>query len=344
MEQKKDNDNMSRNGQGDQRQQIRNTDYLLRKAEKLTTALYLVSDIMSEKEPMKWRLREAGVDLLSDVAIAATVPGSERMSILRNVMKRVDRVVSFLDITLAAHMLSEMNITVLKREYLAFKDAVEAEWNRVHQSGKAILGDGFFNVSMTAPAIESSKEKESIPRNEPPSAPLRNGELPLASHQHHSQINQSQNNQSKAMRRDETSVAPERDASERQRLASLSETVSAAGAHTQNMPPQPVRVNPPAQPRPQFIQHDQFSRTAHAAERGAAPFPGNNNADSGRSDRRKIILALAKQKPSINVGDVARSIPGVSEKTIQRELLAMVAEGILEKRGERRWSTYSLRT
>jgi predicted HTH transcriptional regulator len=64
--------------------------------------------------------------------------------------------------------------------------------------------------------------------------------------------------------------------------------------------------------------------------------------DVGRDDRRKIVLALIKQKPALTVKDISKSIPGVSEKTIQRELFAMVADGILTKRGDRRWSTYSL--
>jgi len=72
-------------------------------------------------------------------------------------------------------------------------------------------------------------------------------------------------------------------------------------------------------------------------------FSGKRN-DSDRDDRRKIILALIKQKPSLTVKDIAKSIPSVSEKTIQRELLSTVSEGTLQKRGERRWSTYSLRT
>jgi len=73
--------------------------------------------------------------------------------------------------------------------------------------------------------------------------------------------------------------------------------------------------------------------------------PGVTRSDANtvaRDDRRKIILALIKQKPSLTVKDIVKSIPGYSEKTIQRELLAMVADGILVKRGERRWSTYSL--
>ena len=70
---------------------------------------------------------------------------------------------------------------------------------------------------------------------------------------------------------------------------------------------------------------------------------GRARSDDDRDDRRKIILALIKQKPALSVKDITKSIPTVSEKTIQRELLAMVLAGILIKRGERRWSTYSLR-
>ena len=58
--------------------------------------------------------------------------------------------------------------------------------------------------------------------------------------------------------------------------------------------------------------------------------------------RRESILTLLKNKPNLSVKDVSQSVPQVSEKTLQRELLSMVSEGILQKRGERRWSTYSL--
>ena len=32
----------------------------------------------------------------------------------------------------------------------------------------------------------------------------------------------------------------------------------------------------------------------------------------------------------------------VSEKTVQRELFALVKEGVLKKEGEKRWSVYKL--
>jgi DNA-binding HxlR family transcriptional regulator len=46
--------------------------------------------------------------------------------------------------------------------------------------------------------------------------------------------------------------------------------------------------------------------------------------------------------PGVSVSDVMKILPGVSDKTIQRELVAMVEAGVLEKKGEKRWSVYSL--
>jgi hypothetical protein len=61
-----------------------------------------------------------------------------------------------------------------------------------------------------------------------------------------------------------------------------------------------------------------------------------------KNGRQSIILGLLKKKREIMIKDVVPLIDGVSEKTIQRELLAMVSSGILKKEGEKRWSRYTL--
>lgn len=61
-----------------------------------------------------------------------------------------------------------------------------------------------------------------------------------------------------------------------------------------------------------------------------------------QKDRRATILGLLQRKDRINVKDVANIVRDCSEKTIQRELAALVAQGVLKKEGERRWSTYRL--
>lgn len=61
-----------------------------------------------------------------------------------------------------------------------------------------------------------------------------------------------------------------------------------------------------------------------------------------KNSRQSIIINLLKRKKEIMIKDVSPLIEGVSEKTIQRELLSMVSAGILKKMGEKRWSRYSL--
>ncbi len=61
-----------------------------------------------------------------------------------------------------------------------------------------------------------------------------------------------------------------------------------------------------------------------------------------KNSRQNIIITILKRKKEIMIKDVSPLISGCSEKTIQRELLAMVQAGILRKVGEKRWSRYSL--
>ena len=57
--------------------------------------------------------------------------------------------------------------------------------------------------------------------------------------------------------------------------------------------------------------------------------------------RRDGILKLIKQQGPISIKDIAKSVPGVSSKTVQRELAELVRAGLLKKEGDRRWSRYS---
>lgn len=79
----------------------------------------------------------------------------------------------------------------------------------------------------------------------------------------------------------------------------------------------------------------------------AKPQKDNNLKEFGavavkKNSRQSVIINLLKRKKEIMIKDVAPLIEGVSEKTIQRELLSMVGQGILKKEGEKRWSRYSL--
>ncbi len=67
-------------------------------------------------------------------------------------------------------------------------------------------------------------------------------------------------------------------------------------------------------------------------------------SDKGVKDRREAVLSVIKNKGKASIKDISTLIRGVSEKTIQRELLALITAGMGIKQGERRWSTYSLKS
>ena len=65
-------------------------------------------------------------------------------------------------------------------------------------------------------------------------------------------------------------------------------------------------------------------------------------ASQKKNSRHETILSLLNKKEGLGIKDFADQISGCSEKTIQRELLAMVESGIIRKEGDRRWSKYYL--
>ena len=76
-------------------------------------------------------------------------------------------------------------------------------------------------------------------------------------------------------------------------------------------------------------------KTPHSSKRTLV-----KNKTGTLGDRKSIILDILNKKPEISIKDVVSFMPGVSEKTVQRELLSLVANGTLVKKGSRRWTTY----
>src|SRR3989344_1501324 len=66
--------------------------------------------------------------------------------------------------------------------------------------------------------------------------------------------------------------------------------------------------------------------------------PGNGKP-AYRSDRQEtLISALLKGKGRLSVKDLTKALgEPVSEKTVQRELLTLVAEGAIKHEGDKRW-------
>lgn len=58
--------------------------------------------------------------------------------------------------------------------------------------------------------------------------------------------------------------------------------------------------------------------------------------------RRIAILDVITKRSPVHIKDIAGEVSDCSEKTIQRELAALVRDGVVKKEGSKRWTTYSL--
>ncbi len=69
---------------------------------------------------------------------------------------------------------------------------------------------------------------------------------------------------------------------------------------------------------------------------------GNSFVSQLKYERRTIMLSLIKRKGSATMQDVTEVIKNCSTKTLQREIQELIDEGIVIKKGNRRWTTYFL--
>ncbi len=89
---------------------------------------------------------------------------------------------------------------------------------------------------------------------------------------------------------------------------------------------------------------EQSSKTNidHVENKNSSDLDSSNSLDIKKKRRQDIIMNLLNKKKELIIKDISEVVKDCSEKTIQRELLALVKSGVLNKEGERRWSRYSL--
>ncbi len=229
--------------------------YLYKKTEKLVTAIYLLSTLISDKEPIKWQMRETGLELLSQ-GLSLNQDGVLN---LQKCASLVVKILSFLEISYIAGIISEMNHNIFKNEINIIIQTIESE-EKEGRVESLIIPEHFFQVK-----------------------------------------NDYQGNT----------------------LMSKGQDVL---SDTQTSPTIPL---------------------SHKSEKNKEPsLASNSNRHSnGPSSvgRQDIIINLLKKNTELGIKDFVSSIKGCSEKTIQRELVSLVAKGQIKKEGEKRWSRYSLK-
>ena len=79
-----------------------------------------------------------------------------------------------------------------------------------------------------------------------------------------------------------------------------------------------------------------------ASSKGQVSHKGHIKDKTLKPARGEAIISVLKEKGPSDIKRISTVIRHVSEKTIQRELLTLVAQGRVLRSGSRRWTTYTL--
>lgn len=102
--------------------------YVFLKLEKLTSALYMITDFLSDNEPLKWKLRELSLDLVFETK---SLPKDRKdffgVAGLGRVSLGLDNLITLLDVAYVGGTVSQMNLAILKQEYQMLFDLINIQ-------------------------------------------------------------------------------------------------------------------------------------------------------------------------------------------------------------------------
>jgi hypothetical protein len=109
--------------------------YLLNHAQKITEAVYRVTDLLSDREPLKWELRERALTVFMEISRLKEGEMLEKISIFDSVEKAINQQLVLLSLFSGKHSALAANFEILKNEYLTILK------NIVGKKHKSLLGD-----------------------------------------------------------------------------------------------------------------------------------------------------------------------------------------------------------
>jgi hypothetical protein len=268
-------------------QQVSFSVFLNKKTEKLTTALYMVTSFLLDSEPLKWKLRQRAVDLFSGISDVRNSNTGEVENIYADYSFVVEEILSLLEVAVSSKLISEMNFSILKKEYSSLKTLIDSDEYSEKKTGRFIFSQDFFPKREELSSYTNGHKQLIKDNKQEPDVMATNVEA----------------DESKGQTKSTMSLAPKTVSQGQKVVLTNTRPVKKTSSRTRTL----------------------------------------RDIKAGKTNRRDAVLKLFKKNKELTIKDISREISGCSEKTIQRELISLVLSGVLNKKGERRWSRYSLK-
>ena len=95
------------------------------KAEKLVSAIYLLTNLFTEEDPIRIRLRERSLDLVPAMSSGSSSPLD--VSVYVKAIQLIDEILSYLAIALSINLISVMNYSILKEQFYLLRGQISTK-------------------------------------------------------------------------------------------------------------------------------------------------------------------------------------------------------------------------
>ena len=295
---------------------------IAKKSEKLVTALYLVTDLMADSEPIKHGLRKNAVALLSSMNSLAQLDVKDRVLELKMSLKSVTEISSLLHVAVTTGTVSKMNGELLMEGFRSLQLVLEKKQPIFTKEMLHVEDEEELDSEASFQSAVSSTSYDAL-------TPLSIARL---------------HENERELRRNQESL----------RQAQLLSKIAGKGQTKETSIKDTMLYNKDIKDTIKDVSKNREivrditikQGSTHAVLMEHATRPGNGLASSfqmKKLSRREQILALFVRGVDVSIKDIAARIKGCSEKTIQRELNALLYDNVIERIGEKRWSRYVLR-
>lgn len=124
--------------------------FLYKKTERLTTAMYMITNLFSDNEPMKWTLRKKISELLSFTVGYKDLHQTNYYNFAHEVKTKILEIISLLEVSSRSGLVSPMNFSIIKQEFSKLISVLDKAENKDNEnSNKSTFSSNFFNVPNT---------------------------------------------------------------------------------------------------------------------------------------------------------------------------------------------------
>ena len=279
------------------------------KTEKLVTAIFMVTDFMERDEPIRQKLRLISLDLLTDI-----LTGN-----LSDAIMDKREIITLINIAKTINLISPMNTEVLLREINKTKNWIEEKYF-IKLEGLGIFEDN---------DVETGKSSKFSPTSGV-GASLTPEVFPNFEHKEVSSANVlNKNIKDKSIQSRNT---------QREDVGLLAGTGGKRSV---------------LEEEPELVEGDGRGPTLRSLSALKEPkdsvvMNGHQLQNNIKNIRQESIIEFIKDNGPSTIKDIVNGMKLAAnisrgEKTIQRELVSLMKDGVLKKEGEKRWSKYSLK-